>query len=295
MLFLNNVAVLDAYDASTTVGPVQQAKSISVLVANAAVYCQVMKKTPSGSEQPWGEELLISPSQFTVVDAQGIRFRNAVGGTAARVVVALSEPNDAVLQGATAFSQVLSASGAIGQTTVITPTPLASWPPASPADGQLAILELPTSYDPINAKKIRWLFSYNSGDVCWDFLGGPPLYARVDTQEGTASTVYADLATVGPSITAPLKGDYEVAIGYRGATTNVGCAMSFAVGAVAASDTDRCSIFGASATNNFGSPVANRTKSALALDAIVAKYKNEAAGTGTFGNRWMALTPVRLT
>lgn len=77
--------------------------------------------------------------------------------------------------------------------------------PGSPTDG----LEIFYGADPTNG--VIWHLRYRSaasGSYKWDFLGGGFLSAEVNTSETTTSTSFADLTTVGPSITIPLAGDY---------------------------------------------------------------------------------------
>lgn len=78
--------------------------------------------------------------------------------------------------------------------------------PASPVDGQEAVL-----VDSLTAPTYQWRFRYNAGSAStfkWEFVGGAPAYAAVETSETTASGTAVDLATVGPTITVPRAGDY---------------------------------------------------------------------------------------
>jgi hypothetical protein len=85
--------------------------------------------------------------------------------------------------------------------------------PGSPVDGQ----EIYYLADATNG--IVWHLRYrafqangttpNPSAYKWEFLGGAPLRANVDTdQTFTAAATYVDAATVGPQITLPLAGDY---------------------------------------------------------------------------------------
>jgi hypothetical protein len=55
----------------------------------------------------------------------------------------------------------------------------------------------------------------------WEFVGGAPAYAAVETSQTTASAALVDLTTVGPSFTVPRAGDYlfryNVDVGNNGA------------------------------------------------------------------------------
>jgi len=49
----------------------------------------------------------------------------------------------------------------------------------------------------------------NPSSYKWECIGGSALAAQITTAEGTLSSIVTDLATVGPSITIPLAGEYE--------------------------------------------------------------------------------------
>jgi hypothetical protein len=168
--------------------------------------------------------------------------------------------------------------------------------PGSPVDGQ----EVYYVADATNG--VIWHLRYNAGSASaykWEFVGGPDLYAEVQTGEGTASATFADLATVGPSITVPLAGDYLVSIGVRinATTAAVYGRMSFAVGATAAAVNDSAeatSINGTSGLYDYMSAFQTTRKLAVAAAAaIVAKY-NAGGATATFQNRRLLVAPIRV-
>jgi len=79
--------------------------------------------------------------------------------------------------------------------------------PASPVDGQEAIL-----VDSVMNPAYTWRFRYNAGSTSaykWEFVGGNPVTADVVTQENCTSTSAADLATP-QAITIPRTGGYSV-------------------------------------------------------------------------------------
>jgi len=86
--------------------------------------------------------------------------------------------------------------------------------PPSPADGQEAIL-----VDSVTAPTYQWRFRYNAGHTSdaykWEFVGGTPWEqigiggAFWGTFEGTISTGFTRLTTVGPQFTAPRAGIYD--------------------------------------------------------------------------------------
>lgn len=298
MLLLNNVAVGDAYTVAATLGPVATTKNITVLVANASAIMQVAKKLDSLTESPWGEELLVSPSTFQVEDCSGVRFKNAVSGSVARVIAQLSEPADVTVVGANPYAATLLASGSIKQLTNITPTALASWPPLSPADGQIEILELPVTFDPSGTKLTRWMFQWNATDARWDFLGGPPLVSMVDTAQTTASAAYVDLATAGPSITIPRGGDYvyTVTSEFGISIVNQTAFAAVKLGAAATADLDAATMTAASAAQtNQTHPREREVQGAATNDIWKVQYRITGAATLTAQKRTLTVVPVRIT
>lgn len=160
--------------------------------------------------------------------------------------------------------------------------------PSSPVDGDIHVYPADTT------NGVMWHFMYNSGSASahkWEFIGGSPLYAEVVTSEGTASTTYAALATAGPSIAIPKVGDYMVEIGAGVSNTGVAVtAMSYDIGGTGAVDADSVQ------QNNVARAqvVRLRRKAGLTAVTLTAKYRVSAT-TGTWQDRWMAITPVRVT
>lgn len=144
-----------------------------------------------------------------------------------------------------------------------------------------------------------WTFKYRSAATTykWEFIGGPPLEAEVTTDESTTSTSYAALATAGPSVTAPLAGDYIVATSSRqyNATAAASDLHSFDIAASGAADADAAftsqnAASGAAAV--YG--IRRIKKTALAASTgLVSKYR-VSAGTGFFSHRTISITPIRV-
>jgi hypothetical protein len=134
----------------------------------------------------------------------------------------------------------------------------------------------------------------------WAFVGGPPLSALVAASEQRTATGYGDLATVGPSITLPLPGDYDVKIGARihSSTANKENWMSYQIGATAASDTDALDTHsGPSGTFSHTSFHSYREKRKTGLSAVTltCKYKIQDSGDGAWWTeRSISATPVRV-
>jgi hypothetical protein len=167
--------------------------------------------------------------------------------------------------------------------------------PPNPVDGQ----ECYYLADATNG--IVWHLKYRAASTSaykWEYVGGSHLRSDIDTDESTASTTYAALATAGPSITVPLAGDYEIEFGFNGwnSVASLVNNMSFDVGATAASDNDRL-MYQGQVTGVAGSASVSRhrTKTGLAAaTALVAKYRVSGSGTANFRNRWMRCHPIRV-
>jgi len=148
---------------------------------------------------------------------------------------------------------------------------------------------------------VLWNMLYDGeGGLPWKYLGGPPLWAEVATNQARENTVYGDLATTGPAVTLPLKGDYDVEIGTWAAATG-GTAhsifMSYEIGTTAATDADALFYLGQlySANSSDGASMSRRRrKTGLSAVTLTAKYRSASPGAGFWQNRWMSVTPVRV-
>lgn len=168
---------------------------------------------------------------------------------------------------------------------------LSAGPPANPQDGDIWIATN------IDANGARWQFQYDIAEIGsykWKFIGGPSLQAEVIANELKSLGGYAALATPGPSIAIPRAGDYDVMIGawiYANAATT--SYMSYDIGATGAVDADYVRLDSAAANNSAGVSRIRR-KAGLAAVTLTAKYA-AAGGTSNFINRWMQVTPVRIS
>lgn len=149
-----------------------------------------------------------------------------------------------------------------------------------------------------SANGIQWHLAYESGEPTykWRCVGGPPMVNEILTDESTTSVTYADLATVGPSITLPRGGDYEIgiyALGYAGAAGNIIATVK--LGAAAASNNEAIQMNAASAVSNQISGGRSFVRTALAAAAVLKMQYLAGSGTAThFVNRNLAVRPVRL-
>lgn len=144
--------------------------------------------------------------------------------------------------------------------------------PGSPVDGQIY------HYVADATLGVVWRFKYNAGSASsfkWEADGEQvPLVQEVDSTETTSTTTYTDLATVGPSVTVPLAGDYSITISAAIVpNTSVGTMqVSYSVGGTAASDND--SIYAVGYTGEARNHTRTRRKNGLsASDLIRMKYK----------------------
>jgi hypothetical protein len=161
--------------------------------------------------------------------------------------------------------------------------------PTDPAEGDTFIYDTGTS-------GVRWQFVYDTSDGTtypWLYIGGGHLFNEVTAAGTRTSTTYAnpDSGGNGPTLTAPLAGDYDVMFGalmYQGTGATTGT-MSYSIGASAAVDADKIDQGQTTGVTLFRT----RRKTLVAGDVLLAKYKSS-SGTFNFENRTMYLTPVRV-
>jgi hypothetical protein len=162
--------------------------------------------------------------------------------------------------------------------------------PGGPADGQEV-------YFLANAASgTVWHLRYRTASLRWEFLGGPALFSEVVPREGTASTAFVDLATVGPQITLPAPGDYDITVECLLTPNPTADAFGLACvqyGAVASAGD------GVAAQNpangNMSVSVAHtvRRSRGTAGEVIKMVYRTT-VGTAIFERRALTIRPVRL-
>lgn len=167
-----------------------------------------------------------------------------------------------------------------------------SSPPSSPKEGDLWIL-------PADANGRLWAFRYNAtsgSSFKWEFIGGNDLYAYVSTSQTTSSASYADMATVGPSITVPRAGDYT---GEFGAILNHGASTNQALAAVVVNNVASSYAIANTTTGAVNSSSATREyiASGLAANDVVKLRYVSSNGTTlvTISERWLKIRPVRVS
>jgi hypothetical protein len=145
-----------------------------------------------------------------------------------------------------------------------------------------------------------WHLKYRAaeaGSFKWYYVGGMGLLKTVDTAESTSSLAYTDLATVGPSITTPLAGDYEmemsaVCAGTGGANR---CFVTPKKNATTVNDTDGSEASVAGGSTNTGNAYRRKKLTGLAAnDVFKLQYGNLNATAVTYGYRSLKMTPVRV-
>lgn len=165
-------------------------------------------------------------------------------------------------------------------------------PPANPQDGDTWLYPV--------SEGILWNFRYNAGSSSafkWEFLGGSPDYAVVETGESTLSTTYTDLPTVGPSITVARAGIYMLTIG---ATVEPNASASGATAALfqnAVQTVYNVQGFTANGGNTVFGPAARTLRTTIAAgDVMKLRYVSGSASVNaTFFQRFITLTPVRIS
>jgi hypothetical protein len=157
------------------------------------------------------------------------------------------------------------------------------------------------NYPADTANGVVWRFKYNSGSASafkWEFVGGAAMVVEVQTSETTTSASYVDLATVGPSVTVPRAGDYEVEFGASMSDTTGGVAVYTAVkrGAAATSDNDIVTVISTGAIVAPGFSVSRKMPVlGLAASDVLKLQHKVGGGTGTFIRRWIAVRPIRVS
>jgi hypothetical protein len=174
--------------------------------------------------------------------------------------------------------------------------------PSTPSDGD----EVYYVADATNG--VVWHLRYNSGSASaykWEYLGGGPLYAEVNTEEATATTgAWVDLTTVGPSITLPLAGDYDFHWGAIAEWTGAGGSAGIAAAGISIGATDPSlsgnpnnpdvAVFRGAAANQWSSVDRQRRKTVSSASTVakVRYYTNNL--NGDWGSRWLSIVPVRV-
>lgn len=172
--------------------------------------------------------------------------------------------------------------------------PIVTGLPSSPVDGQ----ECKFQADATNG--INWHLRYNaaSGSAYkWEFAGGAELYSFIQTEEATSSTTYTNLATIGPTVTSPLAGEYMCEIFahvYRPSTSGNAAGIMFnssAAGPIGGVEDALAQIFASNASHTL---TRKFKKTLTAGQAMVLKYVTGTAAATNFYNRSASIRPIRV-
>jgi hypothetical protein len=162
--------------------------------------------------------------------------------------------------------------------------------PASPVDGQEHVL-----VDSVSNPTYQWRFRYNAGSSSaykWEYIGGTPRAAEVNTQVLVSSSTFVDPSdTAGPSFTIPRSGEYLADYGslHVVAGGNDSGFVTIKLGAAAAADTEAVS---GAANNSNDAAWATIKRTAVAGDVWKLMYR--CTGSVYFARRRLFVVPVRV-
>lgn len=164
--------------------------------------------------------------------------------------------------------------------------------PASPADGQQAVLT-----DSTSAPTYEWLMQWSTAASKWLFVGGSAARVAIDTDEIVTGNTYIDAPTVGPSFTVPRTGSYVIDMGvspYADSTTATPFA-TIKLGAAAANDNESIGCVIPTINAGVGSFTRRYTRSLTAADLIKMQYRGNGVGNNHFRFRWLSVQPVSVS
>ncbi len=220
-----------------------------------------------------------------IVDAKG----DLIVGTAADTVARLAA-------GSTAQVLSVSADGSLYWATLTASTPaLTAALPGSPNNGDEIIL-----VDSLTAPTYSWHLRYISAKASnkWVCVGGSSAVASISAAQTRASTAFGDLATVGPSFTVPVAGDYEILFGSRGRPPDGANDATYTGLYIGASPTlsggysEKVQEVYHSTGNKEVSTAQMYVAAAVAASTLIKLQYANLTGTATWGNRWLKVTPI---
>lgn len=168
-------------------------------------------------------------------------------------------------------------------------------PPGSPADGDEWVL-------PADATGgVMWRFRYRAASASaykWEFVGGNSLYALVAAVESTTTVgAWLDLTTVGPRVTVPRAGDYDVVVSSAKTLHTATAAVVYIGVAINAATPFIQTLMQPPLANVQAafSALAGRAVGCAAGDELRMRYHNATAGTASWVDRWLRIQPVRVS
>ena len=152
---------------------------------------------------------------------------------------------------------------------------------------------------------IIWWLYYDADSTStykWKPLDVVPLYDYIATQQSTTSSSPTDLGTVGPSLTAPLAGDYRLHFGAsiqnQSAATNTAVAMAPSINGGTPVEADGLSVFVSTNTPHVQADCSTVREYTgwTAGTTVVMKYwrSNGSSSAGYYRGRFASLTPIRV-
>ena len=172
--------------------------------------------------------------------------------------------------------------------------------PASPIDGQECYFLADSTFG------VLWHLRYRAASASpykWECVGGLPLTAEVTGQGTLASATYADIPTApGPSLVAPLAGDYMLAgasaLADNQLSATFAALVAIQIGATVPSDNDVTNqLYGVTnASGNTVSSLGSREyrRTVSAANTTIKVVARQAGGSPIVGVRSLAIRPVRV-
>jgi hypothetical protein len=179
----------------------------------------------------------------------------------------------------------------------------------APFDGQEiamrvgSTLKVLRGYSDPNNDGVVWRFRYSAdaaqaGNLAWEFIGGPALYAFNDGVVSSASTFYANPGGL-PLLTVPYLanfGDFDIAIGARIANQTLTTAnnfFSYTINATSASDNDAITVY-SGAYGNF-QRLHRHTNIPFAGNYLSFQTAMRCdSGTLSISSMWISIIPIRI-
>lgn len=174
--------------------------------------------------------------------------------------------------------------------------------PSSPVDGQRCLFLADATNGVVWDLRYR---SASSSTYKWELAGGGSLTAELSFGESTTSSSNVDLATVGPAITVPLAGDYEIDFGATAGITlpgtgavTINSQIVIKIGSAtpAVNDWAELQIVTDTNTGTFIGAMRRKIRRTVSAASTVVKiqYLSDGTHTVTFRLRDLALRPIRV-
>jgi len=159
-----------------------------------------------------------------------------------------------------------------------------------------------------NGMRVSVYFAGAGVDVLWDMIwdvdatpfkwrcaGATPHFSEVATAEASTNSAYVDLATVGPSVTIPFDGKYNIEFGAMITTDGIvthGAFCAPVLGATPASDANSIEVLGPDTAESISVSRWLFSKTLNKADVVKLQYKQTVGGSSNFTRRWLRVIPV---